>query len=157
MEDERHSRAVWELAEVNVARALAPLDSELLAPFRDRLASVNAVADASPGFRWRLMTEAGDATGVRAFEDDRVIVNLSVWADVRSLGRYLATPAHREVFRRASEWFEPVPGLPSHALWWVPAGEWPTVGEARRRLELLARQGPGPEAFDLGHLLDPPS
>lgn len=68
-----------ELAQVNISRLLAPLDSPQLAEFVEALDPVNAAADTAPGFRWRLKSEDGNATSMRVFDDDWLIVNMSVW------------------------------------------------------------------------------
>jgi hypothetical protein len=134
------------LAQVNVGRLLAPLDSPQLADFVAWLEPINALADGSPGFVWRLQTEAGDATGIRPFDDERVMINLSVWESMQALWNYAYASRHLDVLRRRREWFERMV-VPSLALWWMPAGTVPTVGEALERLERLERDGPGPEAF----------
>lgn len=138
------------IAQVNVARALDPLDSPALADFVAALAPVNALADAAPGFVWRLQTEAGDATAVRVWDDPRVIVNLSVWVSLEALWAFVYGGAHVGVMQRRRQWFErPVE---SHmALWWVAAGTTPTVAEALARLAEHRRAGPSPEAFDFKH------
>jgi hypothetical protein len=121
------------IAQVNVARALEPLDSPLLAGFVAALAPVNALADAAPGFVWRLQTEDGDATAVRIDDDPRVIVNLSVWASLEALWAFVYGSAHVGVMQRRRGWFER-PVETHLALWWVPAGGTPTVAEAIARL-----------------------
>ena len=142
------------IAQVNVARALDPLDSPALADFVAALAPVNALADAAPGFVWRLQTEDGDATAVRIWDDPRVIVNLSVWASLEALWTFVYGGAHVGVMQRRRQWFErPVE---SHmALWWVPAGTTPTVAEAVARLADHRRNGPAPRAFDFKHPFTP--
>ncbi|MFI5101044.1 MAG: DUF3291 domain-containing protein [Actinomycetes bacterium] len=135
------------LAQLNVARLLEPLDSPRLADFVAALDEVNAVADAAPGFVWRLQTESGNATDVRPWGDD-VIVNMSVWESVESLRAYVYGPEHAAVLRRRREWFS-VLGTPHVVLWWVPAGHVPDLVEAGARLAGLERDGPGPEAFTL--------
>lgn len=138
--------ARYEIAQLNVARALAPLDSPQLAPFMERLDEVNALAERSPGFRWRLQGDGGNATDVRVWDDPLVIVNLTVWETIDDLHAFTYRSDHRTVFARRFEWFERLDG-PSTVLWWQPAGEVPTLDEALRRLELLAAQGPCPDAF----------
>ena len=136
----------WHVAQVNVATLAEPLDSPRLADFVAWLGPVNALADAAPGFVWRLQTEDGDATAIRAFEDDRIIVNLSVWDSIEALGRFVYRSRHAEVLRRRREWFETMRS--SHlAMWWIPAGTTPSVAEAARRLKLLEARGPSPDAF----------
>ena len=143
----------FELAQVNLARLLAPLDDPRLRDFVDGLEPVNALADAAPGFVWRLQTEDGDATAVQAFAWDTagsagVLTNLSVWTSVRALADFVYSPGHLAVLRRRREWFGRVQELTS-ALWWVPAGQRPTVTDAEERLRLLRAHGPTPAAFTL--------
>jgi Domain of unknown function (DUF3291) len=134
------------LAQVNIATLLAPLDGPELAGFLAQLEPVNALADRSPGFVWRLQTEDGDATAIRPYEDDRVMVNLSVWASFEALRTFVYATRHLEVMRHRRQWFSRMAD-PYLALWWVPAGTIPTVAEAKERLELLASQGPTAGAF----------
>jgi hypothetical protein len=134
------------LAQVNVATLRAPLDGPELAGFVAQLEPLNALADQSPGFVWRLQTEDGDATAIRPFDDDRVMVNLSVWASLEDLRTFVYATRHLEVMRHRRDWFHRMPD-PYLALWWVPAGTIPTVAEARDRLELLAAKGPTTDAF----------
>lgn len=141
----------WELAQVNVARLLHPLDSAELAPFVAALDEVNALADRAAGFVWRLQTEDGNATAVRAFDWDvgdshGIIVNLSVWTSVEALGDFVFHGRHVESMRRRREWFARAPESTT-ALWWVPAGHRPTTGEAEWRVRHLRRHGPAPVAF----------
>ena len=142
------------IAQVNVARALEPLDAPLLRDFVAALAPVNALADAAPGFVWRLQTDDGDATSVRIDPDPRVIVNLSVWASIEALWAFVYGSAHVGVMQRRRTWFErPVE---SHlAMWWVPVGATPGVEEAMQRLALHRRHGPSPRAFDFKHPFAP--
>ncbi|MDT3445703.1 DUF3291 domain-containing protein [Pseudofrankia sp. BMG5.37] len=150
----------WELAQVNIARLRAPLDSPRLADFVAALEPVNALADAAPGFRWRLQTEDGDATAVTAFEWDAgssagVIVNLTVWESVEALGAFAYSGLHREVLGRRREWFEAMAEAYS-ALWWVPAGEWPSTADAEDRVRHLRSHGSTPWAFGLRDHFPPP-
>ena len=138
--------AAHHLAQVNIATLRAPLDGPELAGFVAQLEPINALADRSPGFIWRLQTEDGDATAIRPYEDDRVMVNLSVWASFEALRTFVYATRHLEVMRHRRQWFSRMAD-PYLALWWVPAGAIPTVAEAKERLELLARQGPTAGAF----------
>ena len=148
------------LAQVNIGRLLAPVDSPVLAGFMAALDPVNALADAAPGFVWRLQTEDGNATAVRAFEWDQagsagVIMNMSVWESVEALAGFVYSPQHREVLRRRREWFERMQEAYT-ALWWVPRGHIPTTGEAEDRIRQLRREGPTPQAFTLRTHFPPP-
>ncbi|OHV37107.1 MULTISPECIES: DUF3291 domain-containing protein [Pseudofrankia] len=150
----------WELAQVNIARLREPLDSPRLADFVAALDPVNALADAAPGFRWRLQTEDGDATAVIAFEWDTgssagVIVNLTVWESVEALAAFAFSGLHREVLRRRREWFEAMAEAYA-ALWWVPAGQWPSTADAEDRVRHLRAHGPTPRAFSLRNHFPPP-
>ena len=138
--------ATHHLAQVNVATLRAPLDGPQLAGFVAQLEPINALADQSPGFVWRLQTEDGDATSIRPFEDEWIMVNLSVWESLETLRAFVYASRHLEVMRHRRQWFHRMAD-PYLALWWLPAGTIPTVAEARKRLELLARNGPGPGAF----------
>ena len=137
--------AAHHLAQVNIATLRAPLDGPELAGFVAQLEPINALADQSPGFVWRLQTEDGDATAIRPYEDDRVMVNLSVWASLEALRTFVYASQHLDVMRHRRQWFHRMDHY--QALWWVPAGSIPTVAEAKERLELLERRGPGPDAF----------
>jgi len=135
----------YELAQLNIGIVRGPMDSPVMAEFAANLARINALADSSPGFVWRLKTEAGDATAIRAFDDPNLLVNMSVWRDLESLRQYVYASAHLEIMRRRREWFERM----SEAylvLWWVPRGHRPSVSEALARLAALPARGPHGEA-----------
>jgi hypothetical protein len=134
------------LAQVNVARLRAPIDSPELADFVALLDTINALGDASPGFVWRLQTDDGDATAVPVFDDDALIVNLTVWESIEALADFAYRSGHKDVMRRRREWFVPMKEA-YLALWWVPAGHRPSVREAEARLTHLREHGPTPVAF----------
>lgn len=133
------------LAQLNVARPLHPLESPRMRGFVDNLARINALAESSPGFVWRLQSEAGDATAFTIF-DALTIPNLTVWQDLTSLHRFVYRSAHVEILKLRRHWFEK-PVEAHSVLWWVEAGHTPTLAEARSRLERLRASGPTPEAF----------
>ncbi|GAA2085925.1 DUF3291 domain-containing protein [Kitasatospora saccharophila] len=136
------------LAQVNVGRTVAALDSPELAGFVGQLAEINALAERSPGFVWRMVDEAGaDATGLRPDRDDDLLqVNCSVWESVEALRAYVYRSDHLRVLARRREWFHR-PTEAHQAMWWVPAGHRPTLDEAMSRLATLRTHGPGPDAF----------
>jgi hypothetical protein len=138
--------AAHHLAQVNLATLRAPLDTPALAGFVAQLEPINALADGSPGFVWRLQTEDGDATAIRVFDDQRIIVNLSVWDSLGALRDFVYASRHLDVMRRRRQWFHRMADA-YLALWWVPAGTIPTVAQARDRLDLLTRRGPSAAAF----------
>jgi hypothetical protein len=155
-----HNDVDYVLAQVNIGRMLEPLDSPRLADFVAALEPVNAVADAAPGFVWRLQTEDGNATSVQAFQWDRagtagVLVNMSVWESVEALAAYVYSDAHRQVLRRRREWFARMPEAYS-ALWWIPRGHIPTTDEAEGRILHLRESGPTSYAFTLREHFPPP-
>ena len=143
------------LAQINIARMRAPLDDPLMAGFVEALDPLNALADGSPGFVWRLQDEAGDATSIRVFEDPRTLVNLSVWESLATLRAYTYRNDHLALLRDRKRWFEPPDG-PHLALWWIPAGHQPTPQEGQARLEHLRRHGPTPEAFTFKKVFEAP-
>jgi hypothetical protein len=142
------------LAQVNIGLPLEPLDSQRLRGFVDMLVPINAVADRAPGFVWRLQTEDGDATAIRVFEDERLIINLSVWESVESFAAFVYGPEHLAVMRQRKNWFTTLRTYV--ALWWIPAGSLPTPADAVARLDLLRRLGPTPDAFTVKQPFPPP-
>jgi Domain of unknown function (DUF3291) len=150
----------YHLAQVNIGRLQAPLDSEQLAGFVAALDPVNASADLAPGFVWRLQTEDGNATAVRAFEWDAhdsagVIINMSVWVSVDQLAAWVFGPLHRAVLRQRGDWFQRVAEA-TMALWWVPVGHQPSTSEAEARVLHLRAHGPTPTAFTFRRVFGPP-
>jgi len=144
----------FQLAQLNIAVMKAPLESPLMADFVANLERINALAEAAPGFIWRLQTEEGDATALRPLGDN-VLVNMSVWQDVASLNRYVYKSAHVEVMRRRKEWFERMAEA-YLVLWWIPRGHRPTIEEASARLALLREGGPSARAFNFRNAFPPP-
>src|SRR5262249_1041305 len=137
----------FHLAQANFGRFRAPLESPIMDGFRTQLDPINALADQSPGFVWRLQTEDGNATGIRPYAgDDLMAINLSVWEPLEALQRFVYKGPHVETLRARHHWFEPIEG-PILVLWWIPAGQIPTVAEARERLQYLKEHGPTPHAF----------
>ena len=136
----------YNIAQVNIARMRAQLDDPLMAGFVARLGEINALADSSPGFVWRLQTPEGNATYLRPYDDDRILFNMSVWKTVDQLKQYVYRTAHAEMIRQRNEWFEKISDV-YVALWWVPAGHIPGIDEAKKRLAHLEARGPTQYAF----------
>jgi hypothetical protein len=134
------------VAQCNIARLRAPIDSPDLAEFVAALAPINELADRAPGFVWRLQTDAGDSTAIRVFDDEMLIVNLSVWESIEDLANFAYRGDHRNVMRRRRQWFERL-AEQFLVLWWIDAGAIPTVIDAQARLERLRRNGPTADAF----------
>ena len=134
------------LAQLNIGRMIAPTTAPEVAGFMAALDPINTLAEAAPGFVWRLQTDAGNATDIHAFDDPLLLLNMSVWESLEALRAFTYTSAHTDVLRRRREWFDKL--AEAHlVLWWIPAGHIPTISEAVDRLERLRRDGPSPVAF----------
>ena len=142
------------LAQLNIGRLRAPMDDPRIDDFRENLDPVNALAEASPGFLWRLQDDAGNATGIKPFGDDLEIVNLTVWESIDALADFTYRSGHTEFLRRRREFFE-APTEPILCLWWIPEGTIPTVEDAIARLVHLRAHGPSPTAFTFRHRFEP--
>jgi Domain of unknown function (DUF3291) len=136
----------WQLAQINVGRLVAPSTDPRVKPFFDALDRVNALADASPGFIWRLQSETGNATDIQPTSDPLFLVNMSVWADADALFDFVYRSAHTPEMARRREYFERFETA-YQALWWVPVGHRPSVDEGLSRLWRLDRYGPTQLAF----------
>jgi len=146
-----------DLAQVNVARLRAPLDSPQLAGFVRAFDRLNARARRAPGFRWRLRTDfAARSFGWDVGDSHGVVVNLTTWESVESLAAFVYEGDHRDVLRQRREWFHPATEAMT-ALWWVPAGHRPSTDEAEDRLRHLRAHGPTPAAFTLRDSFQSPS
>lgn len=139
----------YQIAQVNVARALADADSEIMIGFVSRLEEINALADSSPGFIWRLQSDEGDATSIDVFDDNLMLINMSVWDGIESLKTFVYQTVHIELIRDREAWFSKL-GVAHQALWWIPAGHIPSEDEAKEKLEHIRQHGPGQEAFTFG-------
>lgn len=136
----------WNLAELNIAKMMFEPDSHEMQDFNDALDTVNALAEASPGFVWRLISDDENPGDDIVFDDPSWLVNLSLWENLDALTDFIRSDLHLSIMRRRREWFEPL-GEATMVLWWVPAGHLPTVAEAQARLEALRKNGPSHHAF----------
>jgi len=144
----------YQLAQLNIAKMKAPLESPVMADFVANLGRINALAEQSEGFIWRLKDDTGSATAIRPFGDE-VIVNLSAWKDIATLKNYAFISAHVEIMRRRREWFEHM-SEPSSVLWWISGNQFPTLVDARNRLEHLQKFGATPYSFTFKDSFAPP-
>jgi hypothetical protein len=143
--------SAYHLAQLNIAKMKFAIDAPELADFVARLEDINALADESPGFVWRLQTEDGDATAIDYFGPDS-LVNMSVWTDVESLHNYVYRSAHNEVMALRKQWFDRM--LEAYSvLWWIPAGTVPTIAQADERLQRLRQNGPTAGAFTFKQII----
>jgi hypothetical protein len=145
----------YELAQLNIGIIRGPMDSPVMAEFAAALERINALADGAPGFQWRLQTEAGDATAIRPFPDENMLLNMSVWQGLEPLRQFVYRSAHAAFLRRRREWFERM-GEAYLVLWWVPRGHRPGIAEAIARLEALRTSGPSAFAFTFRETFPPP-
>lgn len=136
----------WHVAQINIAKFRVPRGSPVNADFEAMLDEVNAIAEASPGFVWRMFGEGENADG-SVFADPDITINLTVWETLDHLAAFAyRNHTHRGVMRRRREWFVE---LPAHlALWWLPAGTKPGLRDAKARLDLIEQLGPTADAFD---------
>ncbi|ULH16787.1 DUF3291 domain-containing protein [Deinococcus sp. KNUC1210] len=144
----------WHLAQVNIAELKVPIGHPDVQDFVDGLAPINAQAEASSGFLWRLQDEAGDATQIAYDPNPLLIVNLSVWESADALKAFTYSPEHLAYLRRRREWFSRL-ATPHFCMWWIPAGHHPTPAEARERLSMLETHGPSAAAFTFSRLYSP--
>lgn len=145
----------FHLAQANIGRLRAPIEDPIMEGFRSQLDPINALADRSRGFVWRLQTEDGNALAIRPFADERMAINMSVWESLEALQQFVYRSAHVAPLRDRKQWFEPIEG-PILVLWWIPAGHVPTVDEALERLQQLKEHGPSPAAFTFRTPFPPP-
>lgn len=149
------SEAMHHLAQINIGKALAEMDSPIMHGFVSNLAKLNALADTAPGFVWRLQSDDGNATSLRYFDDPMMIVNMSVWKTVEALKHYTYETVHVEYLKRRKEWFT-VLGKPHFVMWWIKAGHIPDIGEATQKLEHLATHGSTQDAFTFSKVFPSP-
>ena len=137
----------YHLTQLNIGRILFPMDTPEMSGFKDNLDRINALADSSEGFVWRLVGDgSNDATSLRPFDDDTLLVNMSVWQNLEDLKNYVYKSVHTDYLKRRAEWFEKMQDV-IVVLWWVPKGHIPTVQEAKERLEHLRTNGSSEFAF----------
>ena len=134
------------LAELNIARAHHAMDAPQMKEFVNAIAAVNEIADHAPGFIWRLQDDSGNATGISAFDDPNMLVNLSVWESTEQLKDFMFKTLHRDYLSRKREWFDKMSEA-YFVMWWIPEGHTPTLQEALERLEHLRLEGETPYAF----------
>lgn len=136
----------YHLAQVNIGVMLAPVDDPLIADFVANLDRINALAEETPGFVWRLAGDNNNATALRVFDDPLILINMSVWENIDALYNYTYYSAHVDFFRRRAEWFTKME-KPYMVLWWIPVGHIPTAQEAKEKLAYIEQHGPTPLAF----------
>ena len=139
-------KLTYQLAQVNIGKILAPMDNPVMEGFKSNLDPINKLAENSPGFIWRLKDETNNATSIKIFEDDFMLINMSVWESIDALYQFVYQSHHVQYVKRRKEWFEKMPEM-FMALWYVPAGHEPTPLEAMERLNYLRKHGDTPFSF----------
>ncbi|MDY8137325.1 DUF3291 domain-containing protein [Aquimarina sp. 2201CG5-10] len=134
------------LAQVNIAEMIAPINDPIMADFVNNLDRINALAEQSDGFVWRLKGDEGNATAIRVFDYDFLIINMSVWKDIDTLFDFTYKTAHVEILKRKKEWFHNMKKM-HMAFWYVEKGHHPTAEEAKERLQYIRDHGETPYAF----------
>jgi hypothetical protein len=137
---------VYHLAQINIGRIVDVIGSETMSGFTNALAEINALAEATPGFVWRLQTSEGDATAIHVYDDHMILINMSVWESVDALFGYVYASDHTDFLRQRAQWFHRM-NAPIMALWWIPEGHIPTPEEGKAKLAHLAEHGATPLAF----------
>jgi len=139
-----------QLAQLNIAEALYDADDARMGGFTGRIEVINALADRSPGFIWRLVDddETDGALSLRMEgEGDYTLVNMSIWASIENLFGFIYKTAHAKVMQGKEDWFNPM--RKNHmVLWWIEDGHIPSLDEAKAKLDMIRANGPSPEAFD---------
>lgn len=146
------------LAQLNIGRLDQPLDDEANAEFVAALGPVNELAESSPGFVWRLTDDDGRSSSyvrLPGEDDPLLVVNYSIWTDLESLRHFVYRSGHGSYLRRRREWFER-PDEAMTVMWWIPAGEIPSLAEAYERLKELRLNGPTERAWSLSTTFPPP-
>ena len=146
---------MFHLAQVNIGIAKGDMDSELMKEFAENLDPINAIAEASHGFVWRLKDEGGNATDIVFSDNPNELVNMSVWESVEALKHFMFKTHHIDFLKRKKQWFETA-SEQTYALWWVPVGHYPSTQEAKDRLRLLNAKGETEQAFTFKNVFKPP-
>ncbi len=146
----------FQLAQINVARMKGvSIDDPVMKEFVDNLDKINSLAESSKGFVWRLKDESNNATHLNPYSDEQVIINISVWETIEDFESFVYRSFHTDFLRRRKEWFH-LYGKAYTAMWWIPAGQFPTVQEATEKLDLLQRNGASENVFDFKNKFQQP-
>lgn len=138
----------YQIAEINIARMKGVnINDPIMKEFVDNLNTVNAIAESSPGFVWRLKDDNNNATSINPYDDEQVIINVSVWESIEDLENFMYKTFHSEFLKRRKEWFQRF-GKAYVAMWWVPSGQFPTIQQAVERLDYLEKFGATEKVFD---------
>lgn len=134
------------LGQINIARSKYALDDPRFADFVNALDRINQVAEQSPGFIWRLKDETDHAMDLSWFSDPMIIVNASIWTDLKPLQDFVYRSVHIDYLTRRAEWFDEL-DMPSQVLWWQEQGKVPSLEDLKKRHDSLCLHGPNSLAF----------
>ncbi len=143
-----------QLAQINIGRILAPMGSAVMKEFEDNLDHINALAEKSPGFVWRLKDENNNATSIKAFDDNYILINMSVWESVDALFNFVYRSQHTDFLKRRPEWFSRLEEM-HMALWYIEKSAYPDIPQAVDRLEHIRAHGETPYAFSFRKRFSP--
>jgi Domain of unknown function (DUF3291) len=147
---------IYQLAEINIAKMKGVnINDPIMKEFVDNLGSVNALAESSEGFVWRLKDESNNATSLNPYDDEQIIINISVWESIEALEKFTYKTFHTDFLKRRKEWFQMF-GKAYFAMWWVPVGHFPSIQEATEKLDYLQKNGPSALVFDFKKKFDKP-
>jgi hypothetical protein len=149
------SASNYHLCHLNIGPARAPLTDPIMAGFVSKLDEINNLAYQSPGFVWHLQIDIYNPEHLAMYGEPGMLFNLSVWESVDALQAYVYRSQHAKMMQARRQWFGEMDG-PNYVLWWIPAGELPTLEEGKKRLAHLAAHGPTPEAFSFKQPFSPP-
>ena len=135
------------LAHINIGMLKAPIDDPMITDFAKNLDKINAIAEAAPGFIWRLKDENNNATSFNPYNNELIVVNISVWVNLKALKDYAYHTDHMAFFKRRHEWFKPMDQA-HMCLWWTELEAMPDAEEGKRRLDYYWDNGPTQFAFD---------
>ena len=139
---------MYQLAQINVARMKGvSIEDPIMQEFVANLDRVNQLAESSEGFVWRLKDESNNASGFNPFDDEQVIINISVWSTIETLEKFTYKTFHTDFLIRRKEWFNKY-GKAHFAQWWIKKGNLPTIEQAIERLDYIQRHGPSERAFN---------
>lgn len=142
------------IAQMNMGYLLHPFGDPRIAGFEENTDRVNAVADRSNGFVWRMKDEDSalpeNDCGRLFGRPDVALATLSVWESFEDFDHFVHKTIHGTFLNRRAEWFESVEA-PSYVIWPIQAGHIPNLVEGRERLMLLREHGPSDEAFDFSY------
>ena len=137
------------LAQVNVARLLAPTDDPIVAEFMNNLDRINGLGKRMPGFVWIMegSGEPGQGNTENCIDGDpQFVANLTLWASPAHLRTFVFDTLHAKFMARRSEWFEEHVKM-HFAMWWIEKGARPNMDDALAKLKHRETHGDSDEAF----------